>query len=77
MENLNLSSKTFIRNEDGIKYSRIVKLLRLSNIKNWMLVQAEKRGIKVHITPSQYTSQQCPICGTIDRENRPNQEKGI
>ena len=39
-----------------------------------MLVQAEKRGIKVHITPSQYTSQMCPVCGTIDRENRPDQE---
>lgn len=75
VENLNLACKTFIRDkETDIKYSRIVKLLRLSNIKNWLLAQAEKRGIRVHITPSNYTSQMCSECGYIDRDNRKTQE---
>ena len=76
LEDLDFSKATFIKSDEfeGIKYSRLVKILRLSNIKNWMLVQAEKKGIRVHTTPSLYTSQQCPCCGHIDRENRKSQE---
>ena len=76
LEDLDLSKATFIKSEEfeGIKYSRLSKILRLSNIKNWMLEQAEKRGIRVHTTPSMYTSQQCLCCGRIDRENRKSQE---
>ena len=78
MENLRNFEGTFIRDTaTGIKYSRIVRLLHLSNIKNWMLQQAEKLGIRVHITPSQYTSQQCPVCGCIDKENRKTQESFV
>ena len=76
MEDLRSFDGTYIRDrETGIKYSRIVRLLRLSNIKNWLLTQAEKLGIRVHLTPSHYTSQQCPECGHIDRENRKTQEE--
>ena len=78
MENLRTFSSSFIRDkETGIKYSRIVRLLHLSNIKNWILQQAEKLGIRVHLTPSHYTSQQCPICGCIDKENRKTQESFV
>ena len=76
MEDLLLADKSWIRDEaTGLKYSRIVKLLRLSNIKNWLKSQAEKLGIRVHLTASHYTSQQCPVCGHIDKANRPTQEK--
>ena len=76
MEDLLFADKSWIRDEaTGLKYSRIVKLLRLSNIKNWLKSQAEKMGIRVHLTPSHYTSQQCPECGHIDKANRPTQEK--
>ena len=76
LEDLDLSKATFIKSDEfeGIKYSRLAKILRLSNIKNWMLLQAEKRGIRIHTTPSMYTSQQCPCCGNIDRNNRKSQE---
>lgn len=76
LEDLNLSNATFIKSDEfnDIKYSRLAKILRLSNIKNWMLQQAEKFGIRVHTTPSMYTSQQCPVCGTINRDNRKDQE---
>ena len=78
MENLRTIDNSFIRDkETGIKYSRIVRLLHLSNIKNWLKEQAEKLGIRVHLTPSQYTSQQCPICGCIDKENRLTQESFV
>ena len=76
MEDLLFADKNWIRDEaTQLKYSRIVKLLRLSNIKNWLKSQAEKIGIRVHLTPSHYTSQQCPVCGHIDRANRTTQEK--
>ena len=76
MEDLRSFDGSYIRDrETGIKYSRIVRLLRLSNVKNWLLTQAEKLGIRVHLTPSHYTSQQCPECGHIDRENRKTQEE--
>ena len=76
MEDLLFADKSWIRDEaTQLKYSRIVKLLRLSNIKNWLKSQAEKIGIRVHLTPSHYTSQQCSICGYIDKANRPSQEK--
>ena len=78
MENLRNFEGTFIRDkETGIKYSRIVRLLHLSNIKNWIKEQAEKLGIRVHLTPSHYTSQQCPECGHIDRDNRKTQESFV
>lgn len=76
MEDLRSFDGTYLRDkETGIKYSRIVRLLRLSNVKNWLLTQAEKLGIRVHLTPSHYTSQQCPVCGNIDKENRQTQEE--
>lgn len=75
MEDLDKFSASYIRNEEfDIKYSRLSRLLRLSNIKNWMLSQAEKRGIRVHISTARYSSQQCRICGYIDKENRQSQE---
>ena len=75
IEDLNKLPATFIKNKEfEIKYSRLVRLLRLSNIKNWLLSQAEKRGIRVHITPPHYTSKMCPICGTISDDNRTTQE---
>jgi len=55
VENLLLSGKFGINEEFGIKYSRLSKLLHLSSVKDLLKQQAEKHGIRVHITPSQYT----------------------
>jgi predicted RNA-binding Zn-ribbon protein involved in translation (DUF1610 family) len=73
---LNLSfGATFIKHPDfEIKYSRLVRLLRLSNIKTWAIQQAHKRGIRVHLTNPAYTSQTCHKCGSITRDNRKTQE---
>jgi putative transposase len=74
IENLLLSGKIGINEEFDIKYSRLSKLLHLSKVKNLLKRQAEKHGIRVHITPSHYTSQTCPKCGLISRDNRKTQE---
>ena len=75
IEDLLLSGKLGINEEFDVKYSRLSKLLHLSNVKNKLLTQAEKRGIRAHITPSYYTSQTCPNCGCISKDNRKTQEE--
>jgi len=75
VEDLRLKDKSNIINEEfNMKYSRLVKLLHLSNVKNMLLRQAEKKGIRVHIVHSEWTSLSCPECGNIDKDNRTTQE---
>jgi putative transposase len=74
IENLLLSGKFGINEEFDISYARLSKLLHLSKVKDLLKRQAEKHGIRVHITPSHYTSQTCPKCGYISRDNRKTQE---
>lgn len=57
------------------KYTRLIRLLRLGNIKKWTTEQAEKRGIRVHLTNPAYTSQECPECHNVDSNNRQTQEE--
>ena len=57
-----------------IKYSRLLRLLRLSHLKDWIGSQAEKRGMRLHRTDPAYTSQECPECHFVDRGNRTTQE---
>ena len=76
MEDLDKFSKTFVKSEEfEIKYSRLTRLLRLGNIKNWFNSQAEKRGIRIHITSPRYTSQTCSKCGYVDKNNRKTQKE--
>jgi putative transposase len=73
MEDLDLtkSKASFVKSEEfNIKYSRIVRVLRLSNIKDWFKRQAENYGIRVHLTNPAYTSQECSECHFIHRANR-------
>jgi putative transposase len=75
VEDLYLKDKSNIINEEfNMKYSRLVRLLHLSNVKNMLLRQGEKRGIRVHIVHSEWTSQGCPECGNITPNNRTTQE---
>ena len=76
MEDLDSFSASYTKNKEfDIKYSRLNRLLRLSNIKNWFNQQAEKRGIRVHLTSACYSSQQCSECGYISKDNRLTQEQ--
>jgi len=75
VEELHLKDKSNIINEEfNMKYSRLVKLLHLSDVKNALLRQGEKKGIRVHIVHSEWTSLGCPECGNIDKNNRTTQE---
>jgi putative transposase len=74
VEDLLLSGKFGVNEEFGLPYARLSKLLHLSSVKDLLKRQAEKHGIRVHITPSQYTSLTCPKCGNISKDNRKTQE---
>ena len=75
MEDFNLQDDAtfFTHPALKVKYSRLLRLLRLSHIKDWMNSQAEKRGIRVHLTPHDLTSQECPKCHRIDSASRVTQ----
>lgn len=75
MENLNLQkNKSEAKNKDGINYNRIASLLHLNDIKHVIKRLANKRDIAVSWVNPKYTSQQCPICGHINKDNRITQE---
>jgi putative transposase len=76
MEDLTSFGKSFARSEDfgGFKYSRLVRMMNLANLKNVVSSIAHKQGIQVSFIQSHYTSQTCPCCGFISRENRKSQE---
>lgn len=76
LEDLSLvRDATLIRHQDfEIKFSRLSRLLRLSNLKDFIGSQAEKRGIRVHVTYAAYSSQECPSCHHVSRNNRQTQE---
>ena len=75
MENLNLKeTKSEAKNKDGINYNRLASLLHLNDIKYVIKRLANKRDIAVSWVNPKYTSQQCPICGHINKNNRITQE---
>lgn len=75
MENLNLQkTKSEAKNKKGINYNRIASLLHLNDIKHVIKRLANKRDIAVSWVNPKYTSQQCPICGHINKDNRITQE---
>ena len=59
------------------KYTRLLRLLRLSGLKDWIASQAEKRGTKVHLTHAAYTRQECPNCHHVSRGSRTTQELSL
>ena len=77
MENLdNGFGKSYVKdkNNEDINFNRIVKFLRISNLKAEFEHIGRKYDIAVSTVQSFYTSKMCPICGCIEDENRPTQE---
>lgn len=56
------------------KFNRFIRLLHLSDIKNIFKRVQNNKGLRVHLTNPQYTSQQCPVCGHIHKNNRKDQK---
>lgn len=75
LENISNFSKSYVKNaEFNEKYTRIESILNIGTLKAEFLHIAKNYGIQVSIIPSEYTSQQCEVCGCIDSENRLDQE---
>ena len=75
MEDLdNGFESTFAKDENDLNYNRRLKLLHLGSLKDEFEHIARKYGIAVSLVQSFYTSQTCPHCGCIDKENRKSQE---
>lgn len=70
----NQFGSTFAKDENDLNYNRRLKILHLGNLKNEFEHIARKYGIAVSLVQSFYTSQTCPKCGCVDKENRKDQE---
>ena len=70
----NQFGSTFAKDENDLNYNRRLKLLHLGSLKDEFEHIARKYGIAVSLVQSFYTSQTCPHCGCIDKENRKSQE---
>jgi putative transposase len=77
LEDLGVFGKSFAKSDEyeGFKYSRLVKLLNLSSIKDIVKSIGDKNSIQVTFIQPYYTSQTCECCGSITRENRKVQEE--
>ena len=77
MEDLdNGFGRCYVKDKDNedINYNRKVNFLGLSSLKQEVEHIARKYDIAVSTVHASYTSKMCPICGSIEDENRPNQE---
>ena len=70
----NQFGSTFAKDENDLNYNRRLRILHLGDLKNDFEHIARKYGIAVSLVQSFYTSQTCPHCGCIDKENRKDQE---
>ena len=70
----NQFGSTFAKDENDLNYNRRLRILHLGDLKNEFEHIARKYGIAVSLVQSFYTSQTCPKCGCVDKENRKNQE---
>src|ERR1039457_5285988 len=75
MEDLSQMDSSFIKMENGTKYSRFISLIGLSGLKSRVRSIASKYNQQVTFVQSHYTSQQCNNCGHISKENRKSQEE--
>ena len=75
MEDLGQMAKSFLKSQDlqGFKYSRLIRLLNLTDLKNITLSIANKNGLQVTFVQPHYSSKGCK-CGNIDDRNRVIQE---
>lgn len=77
MENLdNGFEKSFAKTEEfeELNYNRLVSALNLSSLKDEVRHIAQNYDMQLSMVHSAYTSQMCPYCGNIDKNNRKTQE---
>ena len=76
LENLerNLKKSYIQDNNLDIKYNDLFTILKLYSIKDVLIRMSSKYNSNVVLTNAFYTSQMCPKCGHISRDNRKTQE---
>jgi IS605 OrfB family transposase len=75
LEDLECISKMPSKSQEfDIKNGRLMRILNLSSVKHAIRRIAWKYGISVSFVQAEYTSQLCPKCGNIDKNNRKVQE---
>jgi putative transposase len=70
MEDLNIQHPHLSR-----QANTFLRLLHIQQIKEDVLKYCKEYGINIQLVNPSYTSQQCPICGYVDKKNRKTQEK--
>lgn len=70
MENLDIGySKTYSK-----EANYLLKRMKIQNIKSDLIEYCQDLGITTSLINPAFTSQLCPVCGHIDKKNRPTQE---
>lgn len=82
MEDINLKELkgvklTSNKNYKGLNYNNIKDALHINDLKNSVQRIAEKQGLQFSVVNSRYTSQTCPKCGHIHKDNRLTQENFV
>ncbi len=77
LEDLKLLGKLFSKSDEfhGFRYSRLIRFLNLSDVKNILTSIAHKHGVSVSFINSEYTSQMCSKCKHVEKGNRKKQEE--
>jgi IS605 OrfB family transposase len=75
LEDLECISKLPSKSQEfNIKNGRLMRVLNLSSVKHAIRRIAWKYGVNVSFVQAEYTSQLCPKCNNIDKNNRQVQE---
>jgi IS605 OrfB family transposase len=71
MEDLNLNdSRTY-----SAEVNNLLKKMHIQQIKNDIIKYCKEYGIKINLINPAFTSQECPVCNFISKDNRKTQEK--
>lgn len=73
---INLGKNYYI-DEYRINYNSLMKFVHFITLPDELVRIAHKHGIAVSLVHAAYTSQMCPKCGHIHKNNRKTQEKFI
>ena len=76
LENLGQFGKGFSKSEEfeGFKYTRLISLLKLADLKHTIKSIAYKNGISLTLVHPEYSSQTCHKCKHVSKDNRKSQE---
>jgi len=77
MEDLGTTEKSTIKSEefDGVKYTKLWRMLRLGSVADMVKSISYKKGISFTKVPAYYSSQCCSECYHVDKNNRKKQEE--